>query len=76
MVAQWVKKPTSAAQDTVEAWVPSPALCSGLEDSLLPQLWHRWQLRLRFSPWPRNFHMLWAWPKKPPKKPTSDLYIL
>ena len=25
-------------------------------------------LRLRFNPWPRNFHMLWVQPKKPKTK--------
>ena len=41
-------------------WVKEPALM---------QLWHRLQLQLRFDPWPRNFHMLWVWPKK--KKQTN-----
>ena len=35
-----------------------------VKESALPQLWCRLQLQLRFSPWPGNFHMLWAWPKK------------
>ena len=35
-----------------------------VEDLALLQLWHRLQLQLRFSPWPKNFHMLWMWAKK------------
>ena len=33
----------------------------------LPQLWQRLHLRLRFNPWPGNFHMPSVWPKKPKK---------
>ena len=29
-----------------------------LKDLALSLLWHR------FDPWPGNFHVLWAWPKK------------
>ena len=28
-MGQWVKNPTAVAQDTVKAWVRSPAWCSG-----------------------------------------------
>ena len=42
-MAQWVKNPTAAAQDTVEAWIPSPAWYSALKDPALTQL------QLKFS---------------------------
>ena len=42
----------------VAQWVKNPAL--SLHWFELPP-WHG------FGPWPRNFHMLWAWPKKTPK---------
>ena len=35
-----------------------------LKDPVLPQLWHRSQLRLSFDPWPRNFHMPQTWQNK------------
>ena len=59
---QRVKNPTAGAQFPAEAWVRSPARCSGLKDLALLQLWSRSQLRLRFSPSPGSFHMLWMWP--------------
>ena len=31
-MTQWVKNPTAVAQVVVEAWVRSPAQCSGLKD--------------------------------------------
>lgn len=33
-VAQWVKNPVAAVIVTVEAWVLSPAQCSGLKDQI------------------------------------------
>ena len=30
----------------------------------MSQLWHRLQLQLGFSPWPRNFNMPWVQPRK------------
>ena len=59
-MAQWVKNPGAAAQVATEVWVQSlaqwvkgyrvarAAACS----------------RLRFNPWPTNFHMLWVTPFK------------
>ena len=44
-------------------WVNDPALSLQRLGSLL---WHR------FDPWPRNFHMPWAWPERKKKK---GLYI-
>ena len=35
-----------------------------VEDPVLLQLWRRLQLQLRFSSWPRNFHLLQARPKE------------
>ena len=32
----------------------------------------------QFDPWPRNFHMLWAWPKKKRKKQSwekKEIYV-
>ena len=54
-MAQWVKNLTAVAWVTVEVQVQSPAHCSGLKDLALPQLWHRWQLQLKFNPEPENF---------------------
>ena len=58
-MVQWVKNPTAVARVAVEIWVRSPAWYSGLKDLVLPQ----W-LKLGFSPWPRNFHMLRVQPLK------------
>ena len=49
-------------------------LCDGiglipcLVQLVLPQLWYRLQMQLRFDPWPRNFHMPLVWPKKKKNK--------
>ena len=43
-----------------EGSVLSPA--QWVEDQALPELWHRSQLQLIFSPWPGNFHMPQVWP--------------
>ena len=40
------------------------AWCSGLKHLELLQLQYKLQLRLRFSPLPRNFHVLWVRPEK------------
>ena len=40
-MAQWVKTPTAETQVPAEVQVRSPALCSGLKDLRLPQLWRR-----------------------------------
>ena len=66
---------TLAGVPTLAHWVKDPACLCGIASSItrsaqqikdlaLPQLWLRLQMRLRFYPWPRNFHMLWAWLKK------------
>ena len=47
-MAHWVKNPAISAWVTGEAWVQFLAHCSGLKDPALVQL------RLGFSPWPRN----------------------
>ena len=52
-VVQWVKNLAVVAQVAAEAQVRSLAHYSGLKDLMLLQL------RLGFSPWPGNFHMLW-----------------
>ena len=46
--------------------IPGPA--QWVKDPVLPALWQRLQLQLRFSPWPRNFHMLWMKPNKQTNK--------
>ena len=63
-MAQWVRNPTAVAQAAVEMRVPSPTPHDGLKEPVLPQLWHRSQLWLRFTPWPRNYHMLLVSHKK------------
>lgn len=35
-----------------------------VKDPVLPQL----QLQLGFDTWPRNFHILWVWPKNKKQK--------
>ena len=55
-MVQWVRNLAAAARVTGEVGVPSPALRS------------RSQLRGRFSPLPRNFHMLWVGRKKQKQK--------
>ena len=39
-----------------------------VKDPSLPQLRCRSQLWLGFSPWPRNFLMLWVWQKNGKKE--------
>ena len=65
-VVQWVKSLTTAAWVTVEAWVSSLALCRGLKDLALLQMWCRLQL------WSRNFHMPRVRQKKKKKKKNTD----
>ena len=45
-----------------------PSLVQWVKDLALLQLWCRWQLWLRFSPWPGNLHMPQVWPKKKKRK--------
>ena len=40
----------------------SSLVAQQVKDPALSLLWHR------FDPWPGNFRMLWAWPKKKKKK--------
>ena len=49
--------------------IPSPGQC--VKDQELPQLWHKLQLWLEFSPWPGNFHMPHATAEKENKKRKS-----
>ena len=53
----WLKTPASVAWVAGEVRVRSLAQRSELKDPALPQL--QWP-QLRFSPWPRNFRMLWG----------------
>ena len=59
-MAQWVKNPAAAAQVAVEVWLPS-GLAQQVRGSGLATAP---QLRLGFSPWPGNFHMLGVWALK------------
>ena len=61
--AQWVKNPTAAAHISVEVqvlfpcpalWVKGSSVAAAITAMVLLQLSQLW---LRFSPWPRNFHM-------------------
>ena len=40
-----------------------PSLVQWLKHLVLPYLWHRSQMHLRFSPWPGKFHMLRVQPR-------------
>ena len=57
----WVKNPIAATWVAAEVQAQSLAWHSGLKHLVLLQLW------LRFSPWPRNLHMLLVWPHTPKK---------
>ena len=61
-MVKWVKNPSAMA------WVTAEAQHSGLKDLALPQVQHRLQLWLGFSPWPGNFQMLRARPLKKKKR--------
>ena len=52
----------------MEARVQSPAQHRGLKDLAVLQLWHRWQLGLKFSLWPENLDMQQMQPLKNKKK--------
>ena len=45
-----------------------PGLTQWVKDLVLPQLWCRSQMWLRFYLWPGNFHLLRVWLKKDKKK--------
>ena len=51
-MVQWVKNQTAAAWVSAEVQVQSLTWDSELKDPVLPQLWQRSQLQLRFNPWP------------------------
>lgn len=54
----------------VHWWVVGsiPGQAEWVKDSVLPRLWHRSQLWLRFDPCLWNFHMLWVQPRGKKKK--------
>ena len=52
-----VKNLTAVARITEEVEGLTPCPPQWVKDLALPLLWHGSQLQLRFSPWPRNFHM-------------------
>ena len=47
------------------------SLAQWIKDSVMPQLWHRWQFWLGFDPWPGNYI---CWPKK--KKKRNIKYLM
>ena len=48
-----------------------------VKDPALSLQWLRWSLLwLRFGPWPRNFHMLWVWPKQTNKTKKGEKVLL
>ena len=49
-MTQWVKEMTAVAQVTGEVPVRSLAQDGGLKHPVLPQMWLRSQLQLRFNP--------------------------
>ena len=53
---------------SVEVLVQSPAQYSGLRTEGYCNCGIGHSFPLGFSPWPRNFHMLWVWPKKEKQK--------
>ena len=55
-MARWIKNPSASTQVAKEVQVQSLDGCSGLKDAVLLQP------HLRFSPWPKNFRMLWVQP--------------
>ena len=63
-MAQWIKDPAHLCGIPVR--FPGPE--QWIKDPVWPQLWHKSQMRLRFNPWPGNFHMPQVWPKEEKKK--------
>ena len=59
-MAQWVNDLACLCGGA--SLIPGPA--KWVKDLALWQLCRRWQLWLRFDPWPRNFYMLKVWLKK------------
>ena len=53
-----------------------PAVVQWVKNLVLPQLWYRLQLWLKFDPWPGNFHMPWAQPKTKNQKNSCCLQKL
>ena len=79
------KKERNLGVPTVVQWVKdSSYLCEGagltpgptqwLKDLLLPQLWYRLPLHIRFNPWPRNFHVPHVQLKK--KKERKVIHVI
>ena len=63
-VVQRVKKSSIVSLQQLRLLLKCGSIPSPVQGTALPQLWHRWNLRLGFNPWPRNFHMLWVPPTK------------
>ena len=61
-MVQWVKNPTAAAAEEQVQYLTQH---SGLKDPILLQLW------LTFTPWSRNFHVIWVRPFEKKKKKTE-----
>ena len=58
-MAQWVKNWHCLCHGV--GLIPGPV--QQVKDPALLQLWHKWKLRLRFNPQPRNFYMPWVQPQ-------------
>ena len=62
-MAQWVRNPTAVAWMAEEVWVQPPAWEWAKGSSV------------RFNPWPRNFHMLWAGPWEKKNKTSTNNFF-
>ena len=56
---------TSRNLKNMKHW--SSLVAHQVKDPVLSLLWLWLQLWCGFNPWPRNFYMPWAWPKKKKK---------
>ena len=52
-----------------------PTVVQWVKDQVLPHVWHRLQLWLRFDPWPKNFHTPQVQPKEEKKKKKNLSYV-
>ena len=54
----------SATSNFKKMTIGVPTVVQQVKVLALLQLWHRLQLWLGFSPWPKNFHRPWVQPKE------------
>ena len=55
-MAQWVSD--LACLCGIAGSIPDPV--QWIKDPALLQMWCRWQMCLKFDPWPGNFHVPWC----------------